>query len=255
MLWDLPSRKLLLRAGPLTLWRDTRFNGGLGEGEIWSLKKLPTFIIGSIINNGQLPCAPTPTARRMDSVSPRQRTGYPRVMKLESLHLGMRLRHPQYGLGTVKSINPTAAEIEFTDGTHTVAPEPAGVEPAEPQAGLSGLSMPLKELIQESAEATVRALGLERPETVDAQLGARWHKGKLVMHPADLSLQTKEVSLETFFHKIVMVRNNLRVLEQKINAHAQLSDAEKVEMQQYITRSYGSLTTFNILFKEKDDQF
>src|SRR5476651_1952169 len=176
-------------------------------------------------------------------------------MKIEALHIGMGVRHPQYGLGTVRTISEITADILFSDGKRTVEPDAAGLEPAEPQAAVSGLNMPLKQFVEQTLTAAVAKLGLEKPDAVVEQLGLRWHGGKLVMHPADTTLQTKEVPLEVFFHKIVMVRNNLRVLEQKINAHEKLSDGEKVEMQQYITRSYGSLTTFNVLFKEKEAQF
>ena len=176
-------------------------------------------------------------------------------MKIEALHIGMNVRHPQYGLGTVKTISEITADILFTDGKRTVEPNAAGLEPAEPQMAANGLNMPLKQFIEQTLDAAVAKLGLEKPDSVVEQLGVRWHGGKMVLHPTDPALQTKEVPLETFFHKIVMVRNNLRVLEQKINAHEKLSDGEKVEMQQYITRSYGSLTTFNVLFKEKEDQF
>jgi hypothetical protein len=176
-------------------------------------------------------------------------------MKIEALHVGMRVRHPQYGAGIVKTISETTADIHFDDGRRTIAPEPSGLMPAEAQASVSGLEIPLQTLLKQVVAQTVAEMGLEKPEGVVEQLGARWHKGRLVLHPSDPTLQTKEVPLEIFFHKIVGVRNQLRVLEQKINSHTQLSDGDKIEIQQYITRSYGSLTTFNLLFREKEDQF
>jgi len=176
-------------------------------------------------------------------------------MTIQSLHIGMAVRHPQYGTGVVKTIAEATADILFPDGKRTVAPTAAGLEPAEPQATVSGLDLPLAHFIEQTLSLALNKLGLEKPEAEVSQLGLRWHKGKIVIHPADPALQTKEIELETFFHKIVMVRNQLRVLEQKLNAHEKLSDAEKVEMQQYLTRCYGSLTTFNVMFKEKADQF
>src|SRR5437764_11282188 len=109
-------------------------------------------------------------------------------MKIEALHLGMSVRHPQYGLGVVKTISETTAEILFDDGKRTVAPEPSGLEPAEPQAAVRGLDLPLAQFVQQTVDATIARLGLAKPDTVVELLGARWHKGKLVMHPADLTL-------------------------------------------------------------------
>jgi hypothetical protein len=178
-------------------------------------------------------------------------------MNIETLHIGMKIRHPQYGVGVVKSLTEQTAEIAFEDEDvpRKIAPASSDLQPAEATAKVSELEMPLANLIRDTAHAVVEALGLEQKDSVVEGLATRWQSGVLVMQPADSSLQPKEVPLETFFHKIVMIRNNLRVLEQKVNASEKLSDADKFDLQQYITRCYGSLTTFNILFKSKDDQF
>jgi len=103
--------------------------------------------------------------------------------------------------------------------------------------------------------AALRDLLAASGVTEPVRLGSKWEGGTLVMRPGRPGLQEKEVPIETFFKKIVMLRDRLRVLEQKVNTSTRLSDAEKVEMQQYITRCYGSLTTFNILFEDRDDWF
>jgi hypothetical protein len=90
--------------------------------------------------------------------------------------------------------------------------------------------------------------------TEKVELGDKWDNGVMILRPADSSLKEKEIPIDTFFHKIVMVRDRLRVMEQRINS-SKLTDEEKVNLQQYITRIYGSLTTFNVLFKYKEDHF
>ncbi len=92
-------------------------------------------------------------------------------------------------------------------------------------------------------------------ESGEAPLANKWEGGTLKLVPGKEDVQGKDIPIDTFFHKIVMVRDRVRVMEQKLNAHPKLSDAEKVELQSYITRIYGSLTSFNILFRDKQDFF
>lgn len=171
------------------------------------------------------------------------------------MFVGMKVRHPEYGPGTVKSVSEHFADIRFDAGLRTLSPEQCDLQPAEPLAEITALAVPLTTLIRETVSAMVKDLGLEQDDSIVEQLSARWQTGLMVLRPGDPSLQAKEVPLQVFFHKIVMMRNNFRVLEQKINGHPQLSDADKIELQQYISRCYGSMTTFNLLFKREADQF
>ena len=99
-------------------------------------------------------------------------------------------------------------------------------------------------------EVLADELGISSPP-----LGARWQGGQLVIKAGKEGVADKVVPLEGFFKKIVMIRDKLRVLEAKVNASAGLSDEEKVQLQSYITGCYGSLTTFNVLFAEREDAF
>ncbi len=105
---------------------------------------------------------------------------------------------------------------------------------------------------EEFAEAIREAL---RDDAAEVSLAPKWEGGTVVLKPGDPGTQPKEIPLDSLLHKVVMIRDRLRVLEQKVNAHPKLTDAEKVDLQQYVTRCYGSLTTFNLLFREERDRF
>jgi hypothetical protein len=167
-----------------------------------------------------------------------------------SLGIGSRINHPQFGKGVVIQVTSDAYEIIFIDhGTRKILRNFEGLETIE--AVESPSELVTYEKIEKSLIRVLHRFS-DLQETVP--LGAKWTGGKMIMVPGEPGLKEKEVPMETFFHKIVMVRDRLRVLEQKLNASA-LTDQEKVEMQQYITRIYGSLTTFNVLFRNKEDQF
>ncbi len=165
---------------------------------------------------------------------------------------GTRIEHERYGEGIISKEGISSYEIFFErSGKIEIRKDSDELEIIEEMEGGSGPSIDI------SAVEEVLMSVLEKYDALNEKvpLGDRWEGGKVMMHPADESLQVKEIPMETFFHKIVMVRDRLRVLEQNINSHEKLNDEDKVNLQQYISRCYGSLTTFNLLFREKDHYF
>ena len=171
---------------------------------------------------------------------------------MEELAVGTRVDHPRYGEGIISKDKITSYEIFFARGGKieiTKRSEDLEVIDAPVEKPKNSLTLPEIERVMRYVLEEQSALQEIVP------LSDKWTGGNMILQPANQSLKPKEVPIESFFHKIVMVRDRLRVLEQNINSHAGLSDEEKVNMQQYITRIYGSLTSFNILFADKEQYF
>ena len=171
-----------------------------------------------------------------------------------SAGIGSRVSHNLFGRGVIVDVTSETYTIWFKSqqATRNVAKSFEGMKITETVASDTPAgSISLSDI--EEALDTVLERRLHEVQIVP--LGNRWTGGTLIMQPADTSLQNKEVPIDTFFHKIVMVRDRLRLIEQKINSHKVLTEAEKIDLQQYITTSYGSLTTFNVLFREAHPQF
>jgi hypothetical protein len=168
----------------------------------------------------------------------------------ELLGIGSRVRHPAYGDGVIIRLHPVAYEVSFMIyGIKNVGKEYEQWEIIDKVEATEAVSF------NEAEKSLIKILKQWSDITEVVTIADKWKGGNIVLQPKDNSLKSKEIPIDTFFHKIVMLRDRLRVLEQKINAHGGLKEDEKIDMQQYITRIYGSLTTFNVLFRDKDHQF
>ncbi len=169
----------------------------------------------------------------------------------ELLGIGSRVKHATYGDGIVCRIGLEYYSISFfKGGLREIERKEADFEIVENIQAENNMIT-----FDEVEDAIIRILRRYSDPIEKVDIAQKWIGGTMILEPKDTSMQGKEIQIDTFFHKIVMVRDRLRVLEQNINSHPKLDDAEKVQMQQYITRVYGSLTTFNILFKNKEDHF
>lgn len=168
-------------------------------------------------------------------------------MKL--LGIGSRIQHSEYGKGVITNVSSTEYWVTFIEnGLETIAIDSEFEVIADAENEVDTISF--YDVEQSLLSILKKWNGLGEPVAI----GDKWKGGKMVLEPGQAGLAAKDVPIDVFFHKIVMLRDRLRVMEQKINA-SNLEEIEKVDLQQYITRIYGSLTTFNVLFKSPNDYF
>ena len=166
------------------------------------------------------------------------------------LGIGSRVNHPAYGDGVIIGLEPKVYRVCFTK---------YGIKPL----GKEYKSWEIIEAVESEKALTYDRLEKSLIKILRdwngigelADIGERWRGGTLVFQPHDSSLKGKEMPIDVFFHKIVMVRDRLRVMEQRINSSKELAEDTKVNLQQYLTKIYGSLTSFNVFFEDKEDHF
>ncbi|TYA78762.1 hypothetical protein [Seonamhaeicola marinus] len=168
-------------------------------------------------------------------------------MKL--LGIGSRINHSEYGKGVITNVTSQHYWVTFID------------------KGLETIDLDSEFDIIEAAYDDVDTISFYDVETSLVNILKKWSDvsevvtiadkykgGTLILQPADENLKAYELPIDKFFHKITMVRDRLRVMEQRINS-SDLDEQQKVDLQQYVTRIYGSLTSFNVLFKSDSQKF
>jgi len=169
---------------------------------------------------------------------------------MQLLGIGSRIKHPEFGNGVVTNVTSKQYWVTFMEsGLETIdlTADFDVIEALEDEVDTISLS--------EVEQSLISILRKWSDASSITPIADKWRGGSFILKPGDPNLSDKEIPIDTFFHKIVMVRDRVRVMEQKINSSKNLDDQEKVELQQYLTRIYGSLTTFNVLFKNQSDHF
>lgn len=168
-----------------------------------------------------------------------------------TLGIGTRLQHIQHGPGVIVGIKYATYLISFINtGIKEIDKNDQQLEEIIPENVTEEI-----ETHSEVEKSILKILRLWNGVSETVPLGEKWRGGMMLLQTADKTQKPKEIPIDIFFHKIVMLRDRVRVMEQQINAHKLLSDEDKVNLQQYITRIYGTLTTFNVLFKNKEQWF